>query len=68
MIELSPGTDVYIYSYQADLLETRQSPTAKANMLLDIFYSDKEKVGLTLNGTKETKSVNPIIKDALLSK
>ena len=49
MIELSPGTDVYIYLYQADLLETRQSPTAKANMLLDIFYSDKEKVGLMLN-------------------
>ena len=63
MKELMPG--VSVTKEQLWALESK-SGTGKANFFMDYFYSKKEQLNMTLNGTVGKKSMNSTLLNAII--
>ena len=63
MKELMPG--VSVTKEQLRALESK-SGTGKANFFMDYFYSKKEQLNMTLNGTVGKKSMNSTLLNAII--
>ena len=50
MIELSPGSGVFVYDKHIEQAVSRKSPTSCAAFLLNCFYTNTEMAGMNLTG------------------
>ena len=67
MIELVPGTRIYVYQNQLDKAMTRDSPTARARCIIMAFYTPKELVeAANLSGANEKRGLDPDVVDAVI--
>ena len=68
MVELSPGSGVFLYPSQVNLVVAKVSPTAKGNILLDCLYSKAEQIGMSLMGNSHMRAVDETIREAIIGK
>lgn len=67
MIELVPGTRIYVYQNQLDKAITRDSATARARCMLMAFYTPNEMVEAgNLYGANDKKGLDKEIVDAVI--
>jgi len=67
MIELVPGTRIYVYQNQLDKAMTRDSPTARARCIIMAFYTPEELVeAANLSGANEKRGLDPDVVDAVI--
>ena len=67
MIELVPGTKIYVYQNQLDKAMTHDSPTARARCIIMAFYTPEELVeAANLSGANEKRGLDPDIVDAVI--
>ena len=67
MVELSPGSRVFVYQTSIDVASSK-SPSGAACFLLSCFFSNSELVGSNLSGANGKKQLNPQIIDAIVCK
>lgn len=68
MVELTPGSRVYLYEDNIGQAAGRKSATACAALLLNCFYTNKELVGCNLTGANGKKAVDADILSSIISK
>lgn len=69
MIELVPGSRIYLFQAQLDRALQRATPTGRARCLLMAFYSPHELVeAKNLTGANNKKGLDKDIVEAIVSK
>lgn len=66
MVELSPGSSVYVYVSHIERAARKKTPTSMACFLLSCFYADTELIGCNLTGANSKKRLNPGIVDSII--
>ena len=68
MVELTPGSGIYLYQDQLNEAPRRKSATACAAYLLNVFYTNAELAGRNLTGASGKESVDEDIVKSIISK
>ena len=68
MVELSPGSHVYIFQKDMDYVLSISSGKKAALFLMSCFYSHDELVNITLSGGNGKKAFSKPCLDAILRK
>jgi len=67
MIELSPGSGVYVFDKHIEQAVARKSATSCAAFLLNCFYTNQEMAGMNLTGANGKPCPDKDIIDSILA-
>lgn len=66
MIELSPGSGIFVFEKHIDQAVARKTPTSCAAFLLNCFYTNTEMAGMNLTGANGKPCPDEDIIDSIL--
>lgn len=68
MIEMSPGSGIFVFDSQIEQALARKSPTSCAAFLLNCFYTNTEMAGMNLTGANGKPHPDKQIIDSIIGK